>query len=67
MMKLASHMSFSMGEDYEKALAWAYNTGYTTRDFISRSVHILNQCMKNIALLMKKMNHMGNIIPYKEY
>lgn len=41
MMQLASHMSFSMGEDYEKALAWAYNTGYTTRDFISRSVHIL--------------------------
>ena len=41
MMKLASHMSFAMGEDYEKALAWAYNTGYTTRDFISRSVHIL--------------------------
>lgn len=40
-MNLASHMSFSMGEDYEKALQWAYNTGYATRDFISRSAKIL--------------------------
>ena len=40
-MNLASHMSFVMGEDYEKALQWAYDTGYTTRDFISRSAKIL--------------------------
>ena len=40
-MNLASHMSFAMGEDYKKALQWAYDTGYTTRDFISRSAKIL--------------------------
>lgn len=40
-MNLASHMSFAMSEDYEKALQWAYNTGYTARDFISRSAKIL--------------------------
>lgn len=40
-INLASHMSFVMGEDYEKALQWAYDTGYTTRDFISRSAKIL--------------------------
>ena len=40
-MNLASHMSFVMGEDYEKALQCAYDTGYTTRDFISRSAKIL--------------------------
>lgn len=40
-MNLASHMSFALGEDYEKALQWAYNTGYTARDFISRSAKIL--------------------------
>ena len=40
-MNLASHMSFAMGEDYKEALQWAYDTGYTTRDFISRSAKIL--------------------------
>lgn len=40
-MNLASYMSFAMGEDYKKALQWAYDTGYTTRDFISRSAKIL--------------------------
>lgn len=40
-MSLASHMSFAMSEDYEKVLQWAYDTGYTARDFISRSAKIL--------------------------
>lgn len=40
-MNLASHMSFSLGEDYEKALQWAYNTGYSSRDFIAYSAKIL--------------------------
>lgn len=40
-MNLASHMSFTMSEDYEKAVQWAYNTGYAARDFISRSAKIL--------------------------
>jgi phage host-nuclease inhibitor protein Gam len=40
-ISLASHMSFAMSEDYEKALQWAYDTGYSTRDFISRSAKIL--------------------------
>ena len=27
-MNLASYMSFTLSEDYEKALQWAYNSGY---------------------------------------
>ena len=40
-VKLASYMSFAMGEDYEKALNWAYDTGYMAKDFISRTASIL--------------------------
>lgn len=40
-MKLASDISFAFGEDYDKALQWAYSTGYASRDFISRVAHML--------------------------
>lgn len=40
-MKLASLSGFSYSEDYEKALQWAYNSGYASRDFISRTVKML--------------------------
>ncbi len=40
-MKLASSVAISSGEDYEKALQWAYQTGYASRDFISRSLKML--------------------------
>lgn len=40
-MKLASDTQFSYGEDYDKALQWAYTSGYASRDFISRTVKIL--------------------------
>ncbi len=39
-MKLASCTSCEIGEDYEQALAWAYSSGYASRDFISRTVKI---------------------------
>ena len=34
-MKLASDIHCIVGEDYEKALEWAYSYGYASRDFIS--------------------------------
>lgn len=40
-INLTSYMSFIAGEDYEKALNWAYNTGYMSRDFISQAANIL--------------------------
>lgn len=40
-MKLASSASFCYGEDYEKALQWAYTSGYASRDFISHTVKML--------------------------
>lgn len=40
-MKLASEIGFSYGEDYEKALQWAYSSGYASRDFITRTVKML--------------------------
>lgn len=40
-MKLASSSGFSYGEDYERAIQWAYTQGYTNRDFISRTVKML--------------------------
>lgn len=41
MMKLASDVSFSSSEDYEKATQWAYNNGYASKDFITRTANIL--------------------------
>ncbi len=40
-MKLASSSGFSYGEDYEKAIRWAYTEGYARKDFISHAVKIL--------------------------
>lgn len=40
-MNLANHMSFSLDADYNKALQWAYDTGYTSRDFIASSAKVL--------------------------
>ncbi len=40
-MKLISHMTFVMGDDCQKAMTWAYNTGYAEKDFIAKSVKIL--------------------------
>lgn len=40
-MNLASHMGFSLDTDYNKALQWAYDTGYTSRDFIAASAKVL--------------------------
>lgn len=39
-MKLASDSDFIYSEDYEKALQWAYTSGYASRDFISRAVKL---------------------------
>lgn len=39
-MKLASDSDFIYSEDYEKALQWAYTSGYASRDFISRTVKL---------------------------
>lgn len=41
MMNLASHMSFVMSEDLEHAMQWAYDTGYTEKDYITRMARIL--------------------------
>lgn len=40
-MKLASNVGFAFGEDYNKALQWAYSSGYASKDFISRAAHML--------------------------
>lgn len=40
-MKLASDVGFAIGEDYERALQWAYSSGYASKDFISRAAHML--------------------------
>ena len=40
-MKLASNSDFTFSEDYEKALQWAYTSGYASRDFISRTAKLL--------------------------
>lgn len=40
-MKLVSDINIPLNEDSEKALQWAYSAGYTSRDFISRSVKML--------------------------
>lgn len=58
-MSLASHMSFSMSEDYEKALQWAYDTGYTTRDFISRSAKILKPMYEKYISLDNEFDSSG--------
>lgn len=34
-MKIASSIHCAVGEDYEKALSWAYANGYTEKDYIS--------------------------------
>ena len=34
-MKLAAEIHCTAGEDYERALSWAYSYGYASRDFIS--------------------------------
>jgi hypothetical protein len=50
-MKLAASVNLTMNEDYEKALAWAYDTGYTSRNFISRISEIFKPLYeKYIAL-----------------
>ena len=58
-VKLASHMSFAMGEDYEKALQWAYDTGYSTRDFISRSAKILKPMYEKYICLDTESDSCG--------
>ncbi len=40
-MKLASNVGFAFGEDYNKALQWAYSSGYASKDFIARAAHML--------------------------
>lgn len=40
-MKLAENMSFVLGDDYEKAIHWAYEYGYASRDFIAQAAKIL--------------------------
>lgn len=40
-MKLASNMGFIFGEDYNKALQWAYSSGYASKDFIACTAHML--------------------------
>lgn len=40
-MNLIEHMSFVVGDDYDKALQWAYNTGYKSKDFVSRTAQML--------------------------
>ncbi|MDF2537718.1 MAG: hypothetical protein K0S76_739 [Herbinix sp.] len=40
-MKLASSIELACGEDYEKALQWAYSSGYASRDFIARTAKML--------------------------
>lgn len=40
-MKLASSLSFIANDDYEKALEWAYSTGYKNIDFISKTAKLL--------------------------
>lgn len=40
-MKLLSTFDITFNEDYDKALRWAYSSGYTSRDFISRTINML--------------------------
>lgn len=40
-MNLIKEISFCAGDDYYRALQWAYESGYSSRDFISRSIQIL--------------------------
>ena len=58
-MKLAAHMSFVMGEDYEKALQWAYQSGYASRDFISTTAKILKPMYEKYADLDKEATFCG--------
>ena len=58
-MNLASHLSFSMSEDYEKALQWAYETGYSSRDFISRSAKILKPMYEKYISIDKESDSCG--------
>lgn len=40
-MKLSSSMNYLLDEDCKKAAKWAYECGYSTRDFISKTAEIL--------------------------
>lgn len=46
-MKLASCVNCAVGEDYEKALNWAYSSGYAKKDFISSIVKKIEPIYKN--------------------
>lgn len=48
-MKLASNISFVCGEEYEKALQWAYSAGYASKDFISRAAYLLKPIYEKYA------------------
>jgi hypothetical protein len=50
-MKLAASVNLTMNEDYEKALAWAYDSGYTARDFISRISEFLKPLYEKYVTL----------------
>ena len=74
-MKLASCVNFSIGEDYEKALSWAYEYGYASRDFISYTVKMFKPAYeKYISLntdsecgergILQRMIHNENVRIY---
>ena len=46
-MKLSSSMNYLLNEDCKKAAEWAYESGYSTRDFISQTVKILKPIYEN--------------------
>ena len=58
-MKLAAHMSFVMWEDYERALQWAYQSGYASPDFISATARILKPMYDKYVELDKESASCG--------
>lgn len=58
-MNLASYMNFYLSEDCEKAVKWAYESGYASRDFVSKTVTILKPMHEKYVNLDSDYNSCG--------
>lgn len=58
-MKAASHMNFILAEDYRKAIQWAYDSGYSSRNFIAQAVDILKPMYQKYITLDNEYDAKG--------
>lgn len=58
-MKLVADMEYSFNEDCQNAIQWAYNSGYSSRDFISRAIKIIKPTYEKYIDLDGKLDSCG--------